>query len=88
MKKLLLALLCITTISAAFPAFAGPDWQLIEQGRKAKQAQLAHADNKDHSSGMDGKMAHQMDPKMHEKMEQMMKDCQEMMSMMSMMKKS
>jgi hypothetical protein len=46
MKKVLLTLLCISTLSAAFPAFAGPDWQLIEQGRKAKQTQLAQAANK------------------------------------------
>ncbi|WP_076591347.1 hypothetical protein [Herminiimonas arsenitoxidans] len=75
MKKLLLTLLCISTLSAAFPAFAGPDWQLIEQGRKAKQAQLTQAANKAPQAGMD----HQMDPKMQEKMDQMMKDCQEMM---------
>jgi hypothetical protein len=82
MKKLLLTLLCISTAGAAFSAFAGPDWQLIEQGRKAKEVQLAQAANKDHQAGMDGKMDHQMDPKMHEKMDQMMKDCQEMMTMM------
>lgn len=80
MKKILLILLCISTIGAAFPAFAGPDWQLIEQARKAKHAQLAQAaTSKDHQAGMGNKMDHQMDPKMHEKMDQMMKDCQEMM---------
>ena len=86
MKKLLLTLLCISTLSAAFPAFAGPDWQLIEHGRTAKQAQMVQAANKGPQSGMDHqmsqKMDHQMDPKMYEKMEQMMKDCQEMMTMM------
>jgi hypothetical protein len=82
MKKLLLTLLCISTVGAAFSAFAGPDWQLIEQGRKAKPAQTMQAANKDHQTGMDGQMGHQMDPKMHEKMDQMMKDCQEMMTMM------
>jgi hypothetical protein len=71
MKKVLLTLLCISTLSAAFPAFAGPDWQLIEQGRKAKQTQLAQAANKAPQTGMD----QQMDPKMHEKMNNMMKDC-------------
>ncbi|PJJ06789.1 hypothetical protein CLU90_5766 [Janthinobacterium sp. 67] len=83
MKKLLLTLLCISTLIAAFPAFAGPDWQLIEQGRKAKQAQMMREANKAPQAGMDHQMApktdHQMDPKMHEKMDQMMKDCQEMM---------
>ena len=83
MKKLLLMLLCISTLSTAFPAFAGPDWQLIEQGRKAKQAQMIRAANKAPQAGMDHQMDqktdHKMDPKMHEKMDQMMKDCQEMM---------
>ena len=83
MKKLLLTLLCISTLSTAFPAFAGPDWQLIEQGRKAKQAQMMRAANKPTQAGMElkkkKKMDHQMDPKMYEKMDQMMKDCQEMM---------
>ncbi|MFC3108379.1 hypothetical protein ACFQAT_25195 [Undibacterium arcticum] len=84
MKKLLLTLLCVSTVATAFSAFAGPDWQVIEQGRKAKHAQLAQAAaSKDHQAGMDrkmdNKMDHQMDPKMHEKMDQMMKDCQEMM---------
>ncbi|WP_211467168.1 hypothetical protein [Collimonas silvisoli] len=76
MKKLLLALLCISTVGTAFPAFAGPDWQLIEQARKAKHAQLAQAAaSKDQPAGMDHKMDGKMDPKMHENMDQMMKDC-------------
>ena len=79
MKKLLLTLLCISTLSAAFSAFAGPDWQLIEQGRKAKQAQMVQEANKAPQTGMDHQMDPKMDPKMHEKMDQMMKDCQEMM---------
>jgi len=75
MKKLLLTLFCISTLSAAFSAFAGPDWQLIEQARKAKQAQMVQEANKAQQAGMD----HQMDPKMHGKTDKMMKDCQEMM---------
>lgn len=83
MKKLLLTLLCLTTIGAALPAFAGPDWNLIEQGRKAKQLELTQAAASKDQAGMEGKMDHQMaqnmDPKMQEKMEAMMKRCQEMM---------
>ncbi|PFH07776.1 hypothetical protein BCF11_0114 [Collimonas sp. PA-H2] len=68
MKKLLLTLLCISTIGAALPAFAGPDWQLIEQARKAKQLELAQtAASKDQQAGMDG----------------MMKDCMENMGGMA-----
>jgi len=37
MNKLLIALVGSWTLIAALPAVAGPDWQLIEQGRKAKQ---------------------------------------------------
>ncbi|HCY62236.1 MAG TPA: hypothetical protein DHV59_05280 [Oxalobacteraceae bacterium] len=40
MKKLLITLTDALTISAAFPAIAGPDWQLIEQARKAKAAKM------------------------------------------------
>lgn len=83
MKKLLLTLLCLTTIGATIPAFAGPDWNLIEQGRKAKQLELAQASANKGQAGMEGKMDHQMaktmDPKMQEQMEAMMKSCQEMM---------
>lgn len=65
MKKLLLALLCISTVGAAFPAFAGPDWQLIEQARKAKHAELQQAAaSKDQPAGT----ACKMDKKMHHAM--------------------
>lgn len=37
---IVMALLGVSTIGAATPAFAGPDWQLIEQGRRAKIAQF------------------------------------------------
>lgn len=35
MKKLLITLIGIITFSATFPAVAGPDFQAIEQARKA-----------------------------------------------------
>ncbi len=38
MKKLLISLIVALTWGAAWPTFAGPDWQAIEQARKAKQA--------------------------------------------------
>lgn len=40
MKKLLITLAGALAIGAVFPANAGPDWQLIEQARKAKSAKL------------------------------------------------
>ena len=36
MNKLLITLIGSWTLMAALPAVAGPDWQLIEQARKAK----------------------------------------------------
>ena len=38
MKKSLITLIGALTLGAALPALAGPDWQLIERARKAKQA--------------------------------------------------
>jgi hypothetical protein len=38
MKKLLITLIGSFALGAALPALAGPDWQLIEKARKAKQA--------------------------------------------------
>ena len=38
MKKSLITVIGALTLSAALPALAGPDWQLIEHARKAKQA--------------------------------------------------
>ena len=38
MNKLLIALVGSWTLIATLPAVAGPDWQLIEQARKAKQS--------------------------------------------------
>ena len=46
MKKLVISLIGALALGATLPALAGPDWQAIEQARKAKQAsQLArHGD--------------------------------------------
>lgn len=38
MKKLLVILIGCATIGATLPASAGPDWQVIEHGRKVKLA--------------------------------------------------
>lgn len=37
MKKLLIAVIGAVTLGTTLPALAGPDWQAIEQARKAKQ---------------------------------------------------
>ncbi len=41
MKKLLITLIGIITFSATFPAVAGPDFQAIEQARKAASQTVA-----------------------------------------------
>ena len=41
MNKSLITLISALTLGVALPAFAGPDWQAIEQARKAKQATQA-----------------------------------------------
>lgn len=38
MKKLLITLIGAFTLAGTLPAFAGPDWQIIEKARKDKQA--------------------------------------------------
>ena len=42
MKNSLLAIVGALTIAATLPAVAGPDWQVIEQARKAKTIQAEH----------------------------------------------
>jgi hypothetical protein len=39
MKSIVLALLSVTTLACSLPAFAGPDWTVIERARAQKQAQ-------------------------------------------------
>lgn len=41
MKMLLTTLIGAVALSVTLPAFAGPDWQAIEQARKNKRAQIA-----------------------------------------------
>ncbi len=43
MKKLITTLVSIVTLGAALSAFAGPDWQAIEQARKHAQVQPVKA---------------------------------------------
>ena len=44
MKKLFMTLISGLSLGVALPAWAGPDWQIIEQARKDKRAQLAARD--------------------------------------------
>lgn len=40
MKNLLVTLIGVLAVGATLPAFAGPDWQIIEHGRKVKLARM------------------------------------------------
>lgn len=44
MKRILAILICAISLSATLPAFAGPDWQAIEQARKNHRAQVGRMD--------------------------------------------
>ena len=44
MNKLLNSLIGAVALSAMLPAAAGPDWQVVEQARKNKPAELAQAE--------------------------------------------
>ncbi|MBD8531633.1 MULTISPECIES: hypothetical protein [unclassified Massilia] len=73
MKKFLVTVVSAMSFAATLPAFAGPDWQIIEHGRKVKaermrQEQARRAqENPKQSGSKTGK-------------EQMMKECIEMMN--------
>lgn len=43
MKTLLITSIGVLAISAMLPAFAGPDWQIIEHGRQVKAARMQQA---------------------------------------------
>jgi hypothetical protein len=43
MKTLLGAIIGAIAIGATLPAIAGPDWQIIEHGRKVKAARMQQA---------------------------------------------
>lgn len=79
MKNLLITLIGVVSIGATFPAAAGPDWQIIEQGRKAKLARLQQAATPQaQTSGSSTSGTSQSGDKdaQHEKM---MKECMDMM---------
>ena len=44
MKKLLNSLIGAVALTAMLPAFAGPDWQIIEQARNGKRVQVAQTE--------------------------------------------
>lgn len=76
MKSLIIGVLAI---GAALPALAEPNWQIIEQGRKAKAMQAkGMATPQEQASGA-GSAGASQSSREHAQMEQMMKECMEMM---------
>lgn len=76
MNKLLIAVVGALSFASAIPAVAGPDMQLIEHGRKAKQEQMREETQ---MHGMSDNSHAQAYPEMHAEHEKMMKECAEMM---------
>ena len=80
MKNLLIAVVGAMSIASALPAVAGPDMQVIEQGRQVKREQMRdEAQMQQHMQGMANQSHAQTSPEMHAKQEKMMKTCAEMM---------
>lgn len=71
MKKLLLPLIGVVLFNTTLPVLAGPNWALIEDGRKAQAARMHQGLSKEATQQQDSKNA---------KMQRMMKECQAMMS--------
>lgn len=77
MKKFLVTIVSAMSFAATLPALAGPDWQIIEHGRKVKaermrQEQARRAqENPQKNSQQSGNQTSK---------EQMIKKCKEMMS--------
>lgn len=78
MKKSFMTLIGALSLGAALPALAGPDWQLLEHGRKAKAARMQAAAQPAQTSGSSTSSTSQPDDRSANK-EQMMKECAEMM---------
>jgi hypothetical protein len=79
MKKALFVLIGTLTIGATLPAVAGPDWQLIEQGRKAKLVKLKkeRAAQAQTLQSIEPSNSQQADKDKH--MKKTMKECADMM---------
>jgi hypothetical protein len=80
MKKLIVILLFgVSTITAAIPAIAGPDWQLIEQGRHAKIVQIERERVMKMQDLQPSDSSHAGQTRKDAQMERMMQDCEAMM---------
>lgn len=74
MKSLLITLIGTLTIGTVLPAFAGPDFQVLQQSRKAHAARVATVQTSGNSTAGTSQSGNQ--ESQHDKM---MKQCMEMM---------
>ena len=72
MKQPLLVLIGVVLFNTTLPVLAGPNWALIEDGRKAQAARMHQGSSKEATT-------QQQDSK-NAKMQKMMKECQAMMN--------
>lgn len=79
MKTVFLTLVGALAIGATLPAFAGPDWQIIEHGRQIKLARMQQAAAPQAASPVSStpQLTRAMEPASEH--ETMMKACAEMM---------
>lgn len=77
MKKIFFTLLSVASFATALPAFAGPDWQIIEHGRKVK-AERMRQEQAQRAQEEQQKNAQQ--PGKQTDKERMMKECMDMMN--------
>lgn len=72
MKKPLFVFIGVVLFNTTAPVLAGPNWALIEDGRKAQSARM--------HQGLSKETAIQLPESKDAKMQKMMKECQEMMN--------
>ena len=77
MKKIFLALISVASFTIALPAFAGPDWQIIEHGRKVKAERMLQEQAR---QAQEEQQKNLQQPNNQAEKDRMMKACMEMMA--------
>jgi len=77
MKKIFLALISVASFTIALPAFAGPDWQIIEHGRKVKAERMRQEQAR---QARQEQQKNLQQPDNQAEKDRMMKACMEMMA--------
>ena len=77
MKKIFLGLISVASFSTALSAFAGPDWQIIEHGRKVKAERMRQGQTR---QAQEEQQKNLQQPDNQAEKDRMMKACMEMMT--------